>query len=214
VRSLPLHTALEELIDQAAAALRAELAAGAEVPFELEPRVRRRGATQGPALYFYRALTDEFIARRAGAPERLPAYGPLPAQLAGLDRRDRHLAIRRVEQPRAAGPRCLAGVAPLARASASGISSTDRARSRNGIERDGMDAMRRFTSSTASRRRLDPPRPGPIEAPPEPPTLITTSFQAGDTFKDGTFRFDFVDATHVRLRLDSGASASTRLPRP
>jgi len=103
VRSLPLHTALEELIDQAAAALRAELAAGAEVPFELEPRVRRRGATQGPALYFYRALTDEFIARRAGELERLPAYGALAAQLDGFDGLDRYLAMRGVEPPRAAG---------------------------------------------------------------------------------------------------------------
>jgi hypothetical protein len=30
---------------------------------------------------------------------------------------------------------------------------------------------------------------------------------------DGTVRFDFVDATHVRLRLDSGAPAPTQMPR-
>jgi len=44
--------------------------------------------------------------------------------------------------------------------------------------------------------------------------LGDSAFQAGDTFKDGTVRFDFVDATHVRLRLDPEASAPTRMPRP
>ena len=53
-----------------------------------------------------------------------------------------------------------------------------------------------------------------IDAHPETQTLGDSAFQAGDTFKDGTVRFDFVDATHVRLRLDSGASAPTRMPRP
>jgi hypothetical protein len=103
VRSLPLHTALEELIDQAASALRAELAAGAEVPFELEPRVRRRGAAQGPALYFYKALTGEFIASRASELERLPGYGALAAQLDSFEGLDRYLAMRGIDAPRAAG---------------------------------------------------------------------------------------------------------------
>ena len=49
-----------------------------------------------------------------------------------------------------------------------------------------------------------------IDAHPETQTLGDSAFQAGDTFKGGTVRFDFVDATHVRLRLDSGASAPTR----
>ena len=53
-----------------------------------------------------------------------------------------------------------------------------------------------------------------IDAHPETQTLGDSAFQAGDTFKDGTIRFDFVDETHVRLRLDSGASAPTRSPRP
>jgi len=53
-----------------------------------------------------------------------------------------------------------------------------------------------------------------IDAHPETQTLGDGAFPAGDTFKDGTVRFDFVDATHVRLRLDSGASAPTRTPRP
>ncbi len=53
-----------------------------------------------------------------------------------------------------------------------------------------------------------------IDAHPETQTLGDSAFQAGDTFKDGTVRFDFVDATHVRLRLDPEASAPTRMPRP
>ena len=53
-----------------------------------------------------------------------------------------------------------------------------------------------------------------IDAHPQTQTLADSAFQAGDVFEDGTVRFDFVDATHVRLRLDSGASAPTRMPRP
>lgn len=53
-----------------------------------------------------------------------------------------------------------------------------------------------------------------INAHPETRTGSETAFQAGDTFKDGTIRFDFVDATHVRVRLDAGASAPTRMPGP
>jgi hypothetical protein len=53
-----------------------------------------------------------------------------------------------------------------------------------------------------------------IDAHPETQTLSDSAFQAGDTFKDGTVRFDFVDKTKVRLRLDSGGSAPTSLPRP
>ena len=52
-----------------------------------------------------------------------------------------------------------------------------------------------------------------IDAHPETQTLSDSAFQPGDTFKDGTVRFDFVDATHVRLRLDSGASAPARMSR-
>ena len=48
----------------------------------------------------------------------------------------------------------------------------------------------------------------------ETQTLSESAFHAGDTFKDGTVRFDFVDAMHVRLRPDSGASAPTQMPRP
>jgi hypothetical protein len=53
-----------------------------------------------------------------------------------------------------------------------------------------------------------------IDAHPETQTLVDSAFQVGDTFKDGTVRFDFVDATHVRLRLDSGGSPLAPKPRP
>jgi len=53
-----------------------------------------------------------------------------------------------------------------------------------------------------------------IDAHPETQELGDSAFQAGDTFKDGTVRFDFVDATHIRVRLDPGASAPTSTPRP
>ena len=53
-----------------------------------------------------------------------------------------------------------------------------------------------------------------IDAHPETQTLSDSAFQAGDTFKDGTVRFDFIDATHVRVRFDSGASAPPRMPNP
>jgi hypothetical protein len=53
-----------------------------------------------------------------------------------------------------------------------------------------------------------------IDAHPETQELTDSAFQAGDTFKDDTVRFDFVDATHVRVRLDPGPSAPTPTPRP
>ncbi len=53
-----------------------------------------------------------------------------------------------------------------------------------------------------------------IDGHPETQDLGDSAFQVGDVFKDGAVRFDFVDATHVRLRADSGASPSERVQRP
>lgn len=53
-----------------------------------------------------------------------------------------------------------------------------------------------------------------IDGHPETQDLGDSAFQAGDVFKDGTVRFDFVDATHVRLRADSGASTTQPVQRP
>lgn len=53
-----------------------------------------------------------------------------------------------------------------------------------------------------------------IDAHPETQTSSDSAFQAGDAFEDGTVRFDFLDATHVRVRPDSGARPPTQMPKP
>jgi len=91
MRSLPLQAALSELVEAAAGQLSAALAAGAEVPFELEPQRTRRGSG-APPLYCYRALTGEFIAARRSELERLPSYAEAARLLEGFDGLDRYLA--------------------------------------------------------------------------------------------------------------------------
>jgi hypothetical protein len=51
-----------------------------------------------------------------------------------------------------------------------------------------------------------------IDAHPETQTARDSAFHAGDVFKDGTVRFDFVDASHVRLRRETGAPARMQMP--
>jgi hypothetical protein len=106
MRSVRLQEALTELAEAAAALLASELAAGAEVPFELEPRTRRRGST-GTALYCYRALTGDFIAERQAALERLPSHAEAAKLLAEFDGLERYLASAGVELGRS-GPRARA----------------------------------------------------------------------------------------------------------
>jgi hypothetical protein len=91
MRSLPLQAALSELVEAAGGQLSAALAAGAEVPFELEPQRTRRGSG-APPLYCYRALTGEFIAARRADLERLPSYAEAARLLEGFDGLDRYLA--------------------------------------------------------------------------------------------------------------------------
>ncbi len=91
MRSLQLQAALSELVEAAASQLSAALAAGAEVPFELEPQRARRGSG-APPLYCYRALTGEFIAARLSELERLPSYAEAARLLEGFDGLDRYLA--------------------------------------------------------------------------------------------------------------------------
>jgi hypothetical protein len=86
MRHRKLHTALRAFADDAAAALAAEVAEGAEVPFELEATgaARRRR----PALYCYRPLTGAFIRERLGRLARLETYAAAAQALrevAGLD---------------------------------------------------------------------------------------------------------------------------------
>jgi len=71
MRSLQLQTALTDYLHAAAELLAGELAAGAEIPFELEQQGARRS---GPSFYSYRPLVEEFMAER------------LLADFEGLDR--------------------------------------------------------------------------------------------------------------------------------
>jgi hypothetical protein len=91
MQSLKLQEALGELVEAAAAQLSSMLAAGAEVPFELESQRTRRGSS-APTLYCYRALTGEFIAERRSELERLPSFGEAARALEGFDGLERYLA--------------------------------------------------------------------------------------------------------------------------
>jgi hypothetical protein len=77
VRNGTLHRTLEAFTVEASGRLSADIAGGAEMPFEL---VERRGGTA--ALYCYRPLTTEFVAQRLATLEPLSTYGPAVAALA------------------------------------------------------------------------------------------------------------------------------------
>ena len=95
MRSLQLQAALTEHIHAAAACLQAELADGAEVPFEL---AQRRG--RGPLFPFYRPLTSQFIRTRLPALERLASHAEAARLLAEYDGLDRYLASAGLELER------------------------------------------------------------------------------------------------------------------
>jgi hypothetical protein len=96
MRSLPVEEVLTEFVEAAAGHLAAAVAAGAEVPFELEQQ-RARARASAPSLYCYRALTDEFIAERRGELERLTSYNPAASALGCFDGLDRYLASANAE---------------------------------------------------------------------------------------------------------------------
>ena len=91
MRSLQLQTAVTGYLEAASDLLGGELAAGAEIPFELEQQGAKRRAG-GPALYCYRPLIEEFMAERRAALEALPAFAEAEHLLAGFDGLDRYLA--------------------------------------------------------------------------------------------------------------------------
>jgi hypothetical protein len=99
MRSSQLQAALSAFIEAAGAQLQADVQAGAEVQFELEPRTGRRGAV-GASLYCYRALTAEFIAARMSELERLPSHDDASRLLAGFDGLNGYLASVSAEPPR------------------------------------------------------------------------------------------------------------------
>jgi hypothetical protein len=102
MRSRQLQTALTEFLDAAGGYLRGEVAAGAEVPFELGSRAARRGPRATP-LYCYRALTAPFIAEREPALRRLPAHAEAVKLLEGFDGLDRYLTSVRLDASRTKG---------------------------------------------------------------------------------------------------------------
>ncbi len=93
---------MSEYVEEAAAHLHAEIAAGAEVPFELGQAPARRGSG-GPALYCYRPLTGEFIAARAPQLERLPGHAKALTMLEGFDGLGRYVASLGADVGRSGG---------------------------------------------------------------------------------------------------------------
>jgi len=102
MRSRQLEMALADFLDAAASHLSADVAAGAEVPFELGSTVARRGQSATP-LYCYRALTGPFIAEREPALKRLPGHAEAAKLLEGFDGLDRYLASIGADVGRAKG---------------------------------------------------------------------------------------------------------------
>jgi hypothetical protein len=90
MRHRKLHTVLRAFADDAAAALAAEVAAGAEVPFELASQGKRHR----PQLYCYRPLTGAFIRERLGRIARLESYAPAARALEPIEGLDTYLRSR------------------------------------------------------------------------------------------------------------------------
>jgi hypothetical protein len=102
MRSRQLEASLTEYFAAAGAYLRGELAAGAEVPFEVGAQRGRRGSSAA-TLYCYRALTGEFIGEREPALKRLPGHADSLKALEHFDGLERYLASVGGEAARAKG---------------------------------------------------------------------------------------------------------------
>jgi hypothetical protein len=89
MRSVQLQTALDAYLQAVAAHLGAELAAGAEIPFELDQQPGT--GARGPSLYCYRPLTAEFIASRRADLEALPEHAEVASLLGAFEGLDRYL---------------------------------------------------------------------------------------------------------------------------
>jgi hypothetical protein len=94
MRSRQLETEITRFVEDAAARLRADLAAGAEVPFELAASGSAPGART--ALYCYCPLTGAFIEERWGALTELESYAAAERLLECLQGLDRYLIRRDV----------------------------------------------------------------------------------------------------------------------
>jgi hypothetical protein len=89
MRSVQLQTALHAYLEAVATHLGAELAAGAEIPFELDQQPGT--GARGPSLYCYRPLTAEFIADRRVDLEALPEHAEVSVLLDEFEGLDRYL---------------------------------------------------------------------------------------------------------------------------
>ncbi len=90
--SSELQATLADFIEVAAGVLRADLAGGAEVPFELAARRGRHGAQA--TLYCYEPLTEAFIAERDAELALLPQHAAAVSALEEVHGLDRYLASR------------------------------------------------------------------------------------------------------------------------
>jgi hypothetical protein len=86
-----LHDTLAAFVEEAAGQLASEVAAGAEVPFELDETPAGRASA---SLYCYRPLMGEFVAGRSGMLARLPSHPGAVAQLASLPDLAAYLEVR------------------------------------------------------------------------------------------------------------------------
>ncbi len=106
MRDRALHAALRAFIDDAALTLSAEVAAGAEVPFELAAQGGRRRTP----LYCYRPLTGAFIAERSTRLAGLESHAAALRALEALEGVDAYVEARGEPRP----PRALRERAQLA----------------------------------------------------------------------------------------------------
>jgi hypothetical protein len=101
MRSRQLETALTEFVQATAARLHAEVASGAEIPFEVGSEAGR-GRRSGTPLYCYRALTGAFIAEREPALESVPGHAEAVRLLERFDGLDRYLSGAGADSPKPA----------------------------------------------------------------------------------------------------------------
>lgn len=93
MRDPALHDTLEAFVCDAAEALAAETARGAEIPFEV---IETEGRPGRAALYCYRPLTGTFIAERLAVLSGLDSYSPAVRAIAAVDRPRAYLIQRGV----------------------------------------------------------------------------------------------------------------------
>ena len=91
MRNAALHRQLETLTVDASGCLGAELAGGAEIPFEV---TEERAGGRAVGLYVYRPLTGDFIRGRMGELAALASHADALRALAGCEALDSYLVER------------------------------------------------------------------------------------------------------------------------